>query len=62
MKSKFLGVTSDGSEKKGAVSADSEDEALRKLKAAGIFVTHIDTVETIPPAATSPSTTEQVPR
>jgi uncharacterized protein YbjQ (UPF0145 family) len=44
MKFKFHGIAKDGSEKNGTVSADSEDEALRKIKAAGIFADCIDTV------------------
>jgi Putative heavy-metal-binding len=56
MKYKFHGVATDGSEKNGTVSADSEDDALRKIKAAGIFVSRIDAVvETVPfVAAPSP--------
>jgi hypothetical protein len=61
MKFKFSGVAEDGSEKNGTVSADSEDEALRKIKAAGIFVSHIDSVaETVAAVAVpSPPTTAE---
>lgn len=53
MKYQFQGVANDGSEKHGTVSADSEDEALRKIKAAGIFVSQIHAVvETVSSVAT----------
>lgn len=55
MKYKFHGVANDGSEKNGTVSADSEDEALRKIKAAGIFVSNIDAVVETAPAVAIPS-------
>ena len=54
MKFKFQGVAKDGSEKNGTVTADSEQEAVQKIKAAGIAVSQIESVVEIVTAVAVP--------